>query len=90
MNYELYDILTIEDKEYTIASIIVDEKWEYFLLLGINNEEEINPEEIKIQKRPLENNINPKKLYPVEDEQELKKVSRLLENAMLDNVKEVE
>ena len=40
-------------------------------------------------KRPLENNFDQKKLYPVEDEKEFQKVSKLLEHAMLDDIKEV-
>lgn len=89
MNYELYDILTINEKEYTIASIIVENNFEYFLLVEMNNDE-LNTEFPKIKKRPLQNNFAPERLYDIEDEVELKKVSRLLENAMLDDLKEVE
>ena len=53
MNHELYDILTLDEKNYTIASIIVENNYEYFLLIEINEDEEINPNEIKIMKRPL-------------------------------------
>jgi len=89
MDFELYDILTLEDGEFVISSIIVEGKNEYFLLNEIDEEENVK-DNVKIMKRAIENNLEPDVLYEVEEANELQKVSKLLENAMLDNLKEVE
>lgn len=89
MNYELYDILTIEDKEFIISSFIEYNHNQYFLLNEIDENE--NPlENVKIVKRSLGVNLEPDMLYPVLEEEELIQVKDLLLNAMLDDIKEVE
>ena len=86
---ELYDILTIEDKEFIISSFIEYNHNQYFLLNEIDENE--NPlENVKIVKRSLGINLEPDKLYPVLEEEELVQVKDLLLNAMLDDIKEVE
>ena len=82
MQYELYDILTIEDKKYIVASMIVEENNYYYLLLETDDQENINPKKAKICKQMTVNNIEQDKLYPVVDKEELDKVATSLYAAM--------
>ncbi len=88
MNYELYDILTLNKVDYVISSLIVHEKNQYFLLTEIDEEENIKTNHIKIMKRAIENNLEPDVLYPVLDETEFQTVKELLESAMMFDLKE--
>ena len=51
MNYELYDILTIENKKYIISSMSIEGKNIYYLLLEIDDQENVNPKNAKIYKK---------------------------------------
>ena len=51
MQYELYDILTIEDKKYIIASIICENATYYYLLLEVDDEENIHDTNVKVCKQ---------------------------------------
>lgn len=83
MQYKLYDILTIEDKKYIVASMIVEENnYYYYLLLETDDQENINSKKAKICKQMTVNNIEPDKLYPVVDKEELDKVATSLYAAM--------
>ncbi len=90
MSYELYDILTIDKVDYVISSLVVENNNTYFLLIEIDEDENINPNNIKIMKRPLNTELEPDILEEILEEKELKKVTKLLENAMVDDLKEVE
>ena len=88
MNYELYDILTIENEKYIISSMVIENNTIYYLLLEIDNEENVNSENAKIYKQSTMNNIEPDKLYPVLDEKELSTVTKSLYDAMQFDLKE--
>lgn len=88
MNYELYDILTIENEKYIISSMVIENNTIYYLLLEIDNEENVNSENSKIYKQSTMNNIEPDKLYPVLDEKELSIVTKSLFDAMQFDLKE--
>ena len=88
MNYELYDILTIENEKYIISSMVIENNTIYYLLLEIDDDENINPENAKIYKQSTMNNIEPDKLYPVLDEKELSTVTKSLYDAMQFDLKE--
>mgnify|MGYP001625320178 CR=1 FL=1 len=88
MQYELYDILTIEDKKYIIASIICENATYYYLLLEVDDEENIHDTNVKVCKQAALNNAEPDILYPVEDEKELSEVTKLLYSAMRFDLKQ--
>lgn len=88
MNYELYDILTIENEKYIISSMVIENNTIYYLLLEIDDDENLNPENAKIYKQSTMNNIEPDKLYPVLDENELSKATKSLYDAMQFDLKE--
>ncbi len=88
MNYELYDILTIENKKYIISSMSIEGKNIYYLLLEIDDQENVNPKNAKIYKQLTVNNLEPDKLYPVLDEEELSTVTKSLYDAMQFDLKE--
>ena len=88
MNYELYDILTIENDKYIISSMVIENNTIYYLLLEIDDDENLNPENAKIYKQSTMNNIEPDKLYPVLDEKELSTVTKSLYDAMQFDLKE--
>ncbi len=88
MNYELYDILTIENEKYIISSMVIENNTIYYLLLEIDDDENLNPENAKIYKQSTMNNIEPDKLYPVLDEKELSTVTKSLYDAMQFDLKE--
>ena len=88
MNYELYDILTIENDKYIISSMVIENNTIYYLLLEIDDEENVNSENSKIYKQSTMNNIEPDKLYPVLDEKELSIVTKSLFDAMQFDLKE--
>ncbi len=60
--YEIYDILTIEDKEYMIISNITINKIEYYYLNEIDSEEQL-VNNFKIVE------LYEKELYEVDDEE---------------------
>ena len=88
MNYELYDILTIENEKYIISSMVIENNTIYYLLLEIDDEENVNSENSKIYKQSTMNNIEPDKLYPVLGEKELSIVTKSLFDAMQFDLKE--
>ncbi len=84
MNYDVYDILTIDGQEYVVVSKVLEaNKW-YFLLNEIDEEENLKPNGIKIFEQSTLNNLEPDVLYPVEDEEELKKATNLLNAVLLE------
>lgn len=88
MNYELYDILTIENDKYIISSMVIENNTIYYLLLEIDDDENINSENAKIYKQLTINNLEPDTLYPVIDEKELSTVTKSLYDAMQFDLKE--
>ena len=84
MNYDVYDILTIDGQEYVVVSKVLEaNKW-YFLLNEIDEEENLKPNGIKIFEQSTLNNLELDVLYPVEDEEELKKATNLLNAVLLE------
>lgn len=88
MNYELYDILTIEKIDYVIASTLLKDRNQYFLLIEATEDEDLKTNNIKVMKQSIFNNVDPELLYPVVDEKEFMEVEKLLKEAMKDNLKE--
>lgn len=88
MNYELYDILTIEKIDYVIASTLLKDRNQYFLLIEATEDEDLKTNNIKVMKQSIFNNVDSELLYPVVDEKEFMEVEKLLKEAMKDNLKE--
>ena len=88
MNYELYDILTIENEKYIISSMAIEGKNIYYLLLEIDDQENVHPENTKIYKQLTGKKLEPDKLYPVLDEEELSTGTKSLYEAMQFDLKE--
>lgn len=80
MYYDLNDILTMDNKDYFVASTFLEGKEQYFLLIETDQKEDLNLDSIKVMKQSIFENKEPELLYPVVDESELKKVyPKLLE-----------
>ncbi len=88
MTYDLYDILTINDIKYIIIATYFDDKTQYFLLVELNDYEEIMPKNIKVVKQSVYNNLDTDILRPVKDIEELQKVKKILEGMMKENLKD--
>ena len=89
MHYDLYDIVTIDQSDYLIASTYIQDKTQYFLLVETNEDEELNYKNIKVMKQSVYNNVDPDLLYPVIEETELKQVKKRLEEAMQVDLEDV-
>jgi len=91
MKYELYDILTLTGKDYSILSMIVDEDFEYFLLNEIDKEENliVGAEQL-IVGHSLVGPRADDRLFVVENKEKLQKLSKLLLAAMMNDIKEGE
>lgn len=89
MNYELYDILTIDDLDYVIASTVLKDKNQYFLLIEANEKEDLQLNNIKVMKQTVFNNVDPELLYPIVDEKEFIEAEKLLREAMKDNLQDI-
>ncbi len=71
---EVYDIITLNNKEeYTVIKILNESGKKYYLLSKVNEEEEPDLENIKIVEEITENGKI--KLKEVKDEEHLKKLS---------------
>ena len=68
--------------------MVIENNTIYYLLLEIDDDENLNPENAKIYKQSTMNNIEPDKLYPVLDEKELSTVTKSLYDAMQFDLKE--
>lgn len=88
MNYNLYDILTIEKTDYLIASTVFKNKQQYFLLVETDENENLKFNNIKIMKQSIYNNLDPDMLYPITDEEELAEVKSDLYESMSDELRE--
>lgn len=88
MNYNLYDILTIEKIDYLIASTVFKNKQQYFLLVETDENENLKFNNIKIMKQSIYNNLEPDMLYPITDEEEFKEIKNDLYASMSDELKE--
>ena len=88
MNYNLYDILTIEKTDYLIASTVFKNKQQYFLLVETDENENLKFNNIKIMKQSIYNNLEPDMLYPITDEEEFKEIKNDLYASMSDELKE--
>ena len=88
MTYDLYDILTINDIKYIIIATYFDDKTQYFLLVELNDYEEIMPKNIKVVKQSVYNNLDTDILRPVKDIEELHKVKKILDGMMKENLKD--
>lgn len=82
---EKYDILTIKDKKYVIISKILFNNTFYYMLSEIDDEENIKVNNIKIYKQLEVNNIEPDKLFPIDDLNELNEVTTLLNDSLLND-----
>lgn len=89
MNYNLYDILTINKVDYLIASTVFKNKQQYFLLVETDENENLKFNNIKIMKQSIYNNLEPDMLYPITDEEEFKEIKNDLYASMSDELKEV-
>ena len=89
MNYNLYDILTINKVDYLIASTVFKNKKQYFLLVETDENENLKFNNIKIMKQSIYNNLEPDMLYPITDEEEFKEIKNDLYASMSDELKEV-
>ncbi len=89
MNYNLYDILTINSVDYLIASTVFKNKYQYFLLIETDENEELKFNNIKIMKQSVYNNLDPEMLYPITEEEEFEEIKQSLYEAMSDEIKEV-
>ncbi len=86
MKYELYDILTLNGKDYSISSKIVDGDSEYFLLLEIDeNENPIVQSPLILRHSLLD--VKSNQLFPVQNETEFTRVKQMLMDAMIDDLK---
>jgi len=81
MNYDLYDILTVENIDYVIASFLKQNDSIYYLLVEVDQEENMKLNNIRVMKQSLVNNIDPEMLYPVSKE-ELAQVKPHLQEIM--------
>lgn len=88
MNYNLYDILTINKLDYLIASTVFKNKQQYFLLVETDENENLKFNNIKIMKQSIYNNLEPDMLYPITDEEEFKEIKNDLYASMSDELKE--
>ncbi len=88
MNYNLYDILVTDNTNYLIASTIFKNKYQYFLLIETDENEELKFNNIKIMKQSVYNNLDPEMLYPLTEEDEFEEVKHDLYEAMSDDLKE--
>ena len=88
MNYNLYDILTINKVDYLIASTVFKNKQQYFLLVETDENENLKFNNIKIMKQSIYNNLDPDMLYPITDEEELSEVKSDLYESMSDELRE--
>lgn len=82
---EKYDILTVKDKKYVIISKILFNNSFYYMLSEIDDEENIKVNNIKIYKQLEVNNIEPDKLFPIDDLNELNEVTTLLNDNLLND-----
>ena len=89
MNYNLYDILTINKLDYLIASTVFKNKQQYFLLVETDENENLKFNNIKIMKQSIYNNLDPDMLYPITDEEEFEEIKNDLYASMSDELKEV-
>lgn len=89
MNYNLYDILTINSVDYLIASTVFKNKYQYFLLIETDENEELKFNNIKIMKQSVYNNLDPEMLYPITEEEEFEEIKQSLYEATSDEIKEV-
>lgn len=71
MNYQEYDIVRIDNKEYVIAKTSEIASNKYLLLVRIDEEENACSDDILIRKQSIYNNIEPDKLYPLSDEEKV-------------------
>ena len=69
MNYQEYDIVRIDNKEYVIAKTSEINSNKYLLLVRIDEEENVCSDDILIRKQSIYNNIEPDKLYPLNEEE---------------------
>ena len=69
MTFQEYDILRIDNKEYVIAKTKEINKMKYFLLVRVDEEENVYSDDILIMKQSIYNNIEPDKLYPLNEEE---------------------
>ena len=69
MIFQEYDIVRIDNKEYVIAKAKEISKTKYFLLVRVDEEENVYSDDILIMKQSIYNNIEPDKLYPLNEEE---------------------
>ena len=69
MIFQEYDIVRIDNKEYVIAKTKEISKTKYFLLVRVDEEENVYSDDILIMKQSIYNNIEPDKLYPLNEEE---------------------
>lgn len=83
MNFELHDILTIEDENYVLVSKVLYQSTWYFMLNKVDQEENLIPNQVVIYKQTAINTDNPFKLEPIVEENELREVTKLLNYSLL-------
>ncbi len=88
MNYNLYDILTINKVDYLIASTLFKNRQQYFLLVETDENENLKFNNIKIMKQSIYNNLDPEMLYPITDEEEFTEIKNGLYESMSDELRE--
>ena len=71
MNYQEYDIVRIDNKEYVIAKTSEIASNKYLLLVRIDEEENVYSDDVLVMKQSIYNNIEPDKLYPLSEEEKV-------------------
>ncbi len=84
---ELYDILTLEDdKEYTVANMILHKDVEYLYLVEVDKDENIIETNQKIVRRIITDGMDGVEI--VTDKEELEEVSEIFHDLFAKMVKE--
>ena len=88
MNYNLYDILTINKVDYLIASTLFKNRQQYFLLVETDENENLKFNNIKIMKQSIYNNLDLEMLYPITDDEEFIEIKSGLYESMSDELRD--
>lgn len=83
MQYEICDILTIDNLKYAVVSKVLFNNAFYYMLSEVDEDENIKSNNLKIYKQIAVNNLEPDKLYPIDNIDELNEVTTLLNDSLL-------
>ncbi len=83
MQYEICDILTIDNLKYAVVSKVLFNNAFYYMLSEVDEDENIKSNNLKIYKQIAVNNLEPDKLYLIDNIDELNEVTTLLNDSLL-------